>query len=382
MANILWIPHVAWRVPQRPKFFVPYLAKQHTIHVTNWDASFNSVTSLLSRRSLLNLVPRQWQDGPLSIHHVPRISPALPFPVVRHLNEVIYRRVIESLVTRYRIQALVGTFVTPPPVGETPSVLDLFDDNPAYWLEQNLVPEYADEIRRNEDLWARRSEHIVCVSSVLRERCIKERGYPESKLHVIPNGVDLDTYKPPTDRASVKESLGLDPNIRYVGVIGSVNKVREVARILAVGQRLRDYPSVRLLVVGHGVGIEQLRQQASRRNIDVDLAGFQIGERLLKFYQALDIGLCPYTITTGSNAICPMRLLHYTAVGSIVVSTDLEEVRRLTFPNVLISESDDEEAFAGTVISALKRNPGSPPAQIADYDARRIAENYHSLIMG
>ena len=300
--------------------------------------------------------------------------------MVRRLNDLIYRRAVDSLIARYRIQALVATFVTSPPMAQTPSILDLGDDNPAYWLERSLVPEYAAEIRRNEDLWANKSRYIVCVSSVLRERCARERGYPESKLYVIPNGVDLDIYRPPVDQASVKEALGLDPHMRYVGVIGSVNKMREVDRILAVGQRLQHYPKVRLLVVGRGDGIEQLRQQARVRNIDLDIAGFHTGDRLLKFYQSVDVGLCPYTITAGSNAICPMRLLHHSAVGATVVSTALEEVRRMEFANVMISESDHEESFAEKVVSALDRSPGFRPVQVAKYDAGKLAARYRSLI--
>jgi glycosyltransferase involved in cell wall biosynthesis len=379
MANILWVPHVAWKVPQRPHHFIPHLSDRHRFHVTNWDASFTTLPALLSRDGLQNLVPRSWQEGAVRVHHVPRISPALPFGVVRHFNASIYRHALDQVIDRHRIDAVVGTFVAPPPHQKPPAILDLFDDNPAYWREKDLVPEYADEIRRHEDAWAEISRAIVCVSSVMRDRAIDERGYPKEKIHVIPNGVDLERYLPTADPETLKASLGLNPAMRYVGVIGSLNKLDEVARIIAVGRRLKDVPNTRLLVVGQGTAVPALLTQARDFQVPLRYEGFQTGPRLIQYFQTLTVGLCPYTKTLGADAGCPMRLLHYSAVGSTVVSTALTEVTRMGFSNVLCT-ADDPDTFAETVLFALNRPDGARPPELAAYDAKALSLQYDALI--
>jgi hypothetical protein len=103
-------------------------------------------------------------------------------------------------------------------------------------------------------------------------------------------------------------------------------------------------------------------------------------ERADEIIQMFDVGLCPYGKNPGTNAASPMRLLHYTAAGIPTVCTDLAEVRRMKFPNVVLVE-DNSESLANGIEQAL-RLPRVRPQEIDAYDLRRLAAKYEKVIKG
>jgi hypothetical protein len=52
--------------------------------------------------------------------------------------------------------------------------------------------------------------------------------------------------------------------------------------------------------------------------------------------------------------MCPIKVLEYTAARRPVVATDLEELRRIAFPNVRLS-APDPASFASSIIASLSK---------------------------
>lgn len=374
--NLLWLPHAPWHVPQRAGFFVHELAKRHDVWVADWDADFSGWRDLATRRYLLNLVPRRWQDGNVHVQHVPRFAPALFSATLRRANDGLYRSAIDRIVDEAAIDVVIGSFVAPVPEGVA-TVADVFDDNVGLWREQGRAPAYADEIRRREGAWIERSRVTVAVSSVLAERVGAE--HPGTRVEHVSNGVDTARFRP--DRAAARRDLGLSTGVRYVGNVGRLSHRHEAERLLAVAARLQDVGDAELVVVGDGAEMAWLERRVAERRLDrVRFAGFQSGDTLLRWFQALDVGLCPYARTPANDARVPMRLLHYSAVGATVVSTDLEEVARMGFANV-VRVPPDPAAFAEGTLEALDR-PGFVPEQVEGYDVRRVAARYEAVLAG
>src|SRR5689334_3713299 len=113
--RILWVSHTAWRVPQRAHLFCRELANRHEVHVVESEASFAKPADYLSVRYLRSLRTAEYRDGSITVHRVPRVSPALPFGPVREINSMIFSRVVRGIVRRHRIDRIVGTFLLPPP---------------------------------------------------------------------------------------------------------------------------------------------------------------------------------------------------------------------------------------------------------------------------
>jgi glycosyltransferase involved in cell wall biosynthesis len=373
--NILWIPHAPWRTPQRARFFAEELALRHTLHVTDYDAEFTQLRHFASRRYAQNFFPRQWQDASVTVHHVPRVSPALFSRRLRQLNARWFSELLARLTERHRIDVVVGTFVAPVPT-DVPTVTDVFDDNAGFWQSYGPNKGYAQEIAASEQAWIGHSRAVVTVSSVLADQ-VRGRSPGKRVVHV-PNPVDLSRYAP--DRQVARAALGLKAGTTYIGNIGALDHEHEARRLLAVAERLRGVPGTELLVVGRGAAMPLLEREAASAGLtNLRFAGFLSGPALVQHFQALDIGLCPYSgASAGDHARVPMRLLHYSATGSRVVCTRLDEVERMGFGNVSLT-GDSDAAFAGGVLAALDQ-PGQVPAQIEQYDQARLGQVYEGVL--
>lgn len=372
--NVLVIPHTAWHVPQRFHHFVPHLTDRMHLHATNWDATFSRVSDLFTGRYFQNYLPRRSNDQGVTVHHIPRVTPAVRSLRIQTVNELVFRSAVRRITTRNDVRVAVGSFVTAPPQA-VPKVADICDDHVGLWTARGGHPGYAREIYERESAWIRGSRYTVVVSSVLADRVRSEN--PSVKIVHIPNGVDLKAYVPNRERA--RAALGLDPDALYVGNVGSLNKLSEARRVAAVAARLSRIPRARLLVVGTGTALPWLQDVVKRDRLsNVDIVGFVSGTKLLNYFQALDVGLCPYSILPGFDSSVPIRLLHYSAVGARVVCPPLKEVSRMRFENVTLAADDDGE-FAESVMRVLEAEP-SVPDQISNYDSSRLANIYADLI--
>lgn len=373
--NVLWVPHAPWRTPQRARLFAEELARRHTLHVTNYDAGFTRPTDFLSRRYLRNFFPGQWASADITVHHVPRVSPALYSRRLRQLNRRLFAQLLARLIRQHRIDVVVGTFVAPVPEG-VPTVADIFDDNAGFWQSYGPNQGYAHEIAQAEGEWIGRSMRVVTVSSVLAEAVQAQA--PAARVVHIPNPVDLTRNRP--GRAAARRALGLDPAATYVGAVGALDQPHEARRLLAVAEALRAHPSVQLLIAGRGAARPWLEREAARRGLtNLRSLGFLSGDALLQHVQALDVGLCPYAgASAGDHARVPMRLLHYSAVGARVVCTRLTEVERMGFGNVRLTADTDAD-FAQGVLAALDE-PGEVPPQLLAYDQAHLGRAYEAVL--
>jgi hypothetical protein len=372
--NVLWIPHTSWATPQRAHTFCRELVKHHTVHVTDWVADFRSPGDYLSRQYLRNFLYRRSQDAAIVVHGIPRISPALFVPALRRLNAAVFARYLRRIIAAERIDVVVGTFVAPPP--EAPRlVFDVFDDNVGYWQTYGPVKGYAADIATTEAAYLRRADAVVAVSSVLADHLV-EAGY-DGPLAIIPNGVrlgDFDQEPSPT----LRQELGLRG--RVIGLIGNHNRLYELEKVLDVAERLSG-ADLTFLIVGRGAAVEPARKLAQQKRLsNVRFVGFVPPARVTAYFALVDVGLCPYKQTASAHASCPMRLMSYLAAGSSVVCTDLEEVRRMRFPNVVLVGDSPEEMTRG-IVEVLGR-PRQRPAILREYDVDTLVDRYERVLLG
>jgi glycosyltransferase involved in cell wall biosynthesis len=372
--HILWIPHTGWHIPQRAHLFARALAERHEVHVTDWVADWASLRDYCSTRYLRNFTYRRYQDGPILVHGIPRISPALPFGALRRLNTLLFAQVVARIIARHRIDVVVGSFVVPPPRAPR-VVLDLGDDNVAYWRSFGRVPAYGDEIARTEHAYLCAADAVVAVSSVLTAKA--QAAGARGPVYLIPNPVDLQRFAS-LDGMDIRARLGITG--RLVGSVGSHDKPAELDKMLEVA-RLLTAEDVTLLIAGRGAAIAGGRARAARDGLtNVRFTGYIPPAEATQLMGVLDVGLCPYLKSPGADASSPMRLLMYTAAGIPTVCTDLEEVRRLNFPNVVLVD-DDAAAMAAGIKTALAM-PRCRPCEIEAYDLPLLVRQYETVLRG
>jgi glycosyltransferase involved in cell wall biosynthesis len=375
--KILWIPHAGWHIPQRAHLFCRALAERHEIHVTDWVADFSSPRDYLSRRYFRNFFYRRYIDGKITVHGIPRISPALFSPSLRKFNFSLFSRYVQKIIDANQIDVVVGTFVVPPPRAQR-LIFDLFDDNVAYWRDYRHQSSYAREIEENEDAYLHRADCIIVVSSVLAELAVRKRNGITKNIVIIPNGVDLERFKLKDD-GLLRHQLGLEGR-KVIGFISAFGEFSGLLRLIEAFRVLSD-PGAVLLLVGDGPQFEPAQRLAKKYGMtNVIFIGRVPFDEVPKYYKLIDIGVIPFDKTPFTDAACPIKLIEYSAAGKVVVATNLSEIGRMAFPNVVLVK-DNPEALSAGIKQATKLHV-SIPLQLADYDLPHLVSRCETILKG
>ncbi len=184
-----------------------------------------------------------------------------------------------------------------------------------------------------EDTVLRRASLIVTVSDVLT-RDLATRGIEAHRLVTIPNGVDLDLFRPDRDVSALRTRLGLDQKtvIGFIGTFGPWHGaevlVEAFARMLAEVPDLR--PSTRLLLVGDGVRMAAVRALIERLGLTrIVITSGLVPQTAGPDHIALfDIAVAPTVPNPDGTAFfgSPTKLFEYMAAGRAIVASDLGQV--------------------------------------------------------
>jgi phosphatidylinositol alpha-mannosyltransferase len=232
----------------------------------------------------------------LSLHLAPDIKRVLQrekFDVV-HLHEP-FMPMLCSAVLRFSSGINVGTF-------------HAYSGSPGYELGRPFTTILLK--RRNRKLAGR-----IAVSAPAKAYASK---YVAGEFTVIPNGVDLRHFHP-----GVKPMPGYDDSKINILFVGRLEKRKGANYLLNAYARLKkNYPNIRLIIVGPGVNLRrryELKVRFSRLK-DVVFTGGVRYEDLPRYYQTADIFCAP---ATGKESF-GIVLLEAMALGKPIVATSNE----------------------------------------------------------
>ncbi len=229
----------------------------------------------------------------------------------------------------------------------------------------NLIPEYL--LPRLQIRWAaRQAAASIGVSAALVER-LRDLGAATERLHVVPNGVDLQRFRC-LDRDLMRAELGLhgNPILLCVGNLHEHKGQRLVVRALA---RLRtEFPDFSLYFVGDGPDREAIRAEVDSAALSdrVHFVGPVPNTELACWYSAADA-----LLLASSREGWPNVLLEAMACGAPVVATRVGGVPEIVRAPVAgrLAEALDAGSFATAVAQLLRA--GTDRAAV-----RRYAEGF------
>jgi starch synthase len=82
------------------------------------------------------------------------------------------------------------------------------------------------------------ADGVIAVSESMREDVHSLYGVPRQRIRVIPNGIDLDQYKPTPDR-SVLARHGIDPDKPYILFVGRITRQKGIIHLVRAIPHLR-----------------------------------------------------------------------------------------------------------------------------------------------
>jgi glycosyltransferase involved in cell wall biosynthesis len=153
-------------------------------------------------------------------------------------------------------------------------------------------------------------------------------GVPPGRVVSIPPGVDTARFHPGVPRTPVRDEFGIAAGQPLVGLVANIrgskghNVFLEAAR-----EVLRARPDARFLIVGDGVGFDEVRRRVGDLGLDaaVTLTGFR--RDIPEVMAALDVLVLPSIRSEATSQVIPQALLVGTPVVASTVGGNPELVR-------------------------------------------------------
>jgi glycosyltransferase involved in cell wall biosynthesis len=165
-----------------------------------------------------------------------------------------------------------------------------------------------------------RADRIFAVSDDARESIRRTHIISANKLFTVPNGINLERFQPDSNHAAeLRATLGIPPDSIVFGNIGRLNEMKRPDILVKVFAKLiSDFPDIRLLMVGDGPLMSELRNQTVNLNIAhrVHFAGFQRNPEL--YLRALDI----FVLTSRMEGM-PLAVIEAQASGVPVIASNV-----------------------------------------------------------
>ncbi len=203
-----------------------------------------------------------------------------------------------------------------------------------------------------------RFELVITVSEDMRRRALQGRT-PEDRVRVVYTGVDEAALRAGASREETRARLGIPADALVAGTVGRVY-VEKGHRFLfdAVHGLIDAWPSLRLLVVGSGPLLDELRRRAARCGLKDRVLFTGYYEDLPGALRAMDVFVQPSILDEG----LPTSILEAQALGVPVIASNVGGV----------SESL-EEGRTGLLVPRrdVRALRGALAALLADPERRR-----------
>jgi glycosyltransferase involved in cell wall biosynthesis len=216
-------------------------------------------------------------------------------------------------------------------------------------------------------------KRILCCSESAR-RVHGALGYDMGRMRVIPNGFDLEEFKPdPLARWAVRQELGLDANAILLGLIARFDPQKDHGTLIRASARLREaWPQLHFVLCGEDVtwGNRELAGRIEKASMRTRF--HLLGRRLdiPRVAAALDLAcLC-----SRSEAF-PNVVGEAMACGVPCVVTDVGDSAAIVGQTGIVVPPAEPEALAAGIGRLLEMGPEGR-RKLGEAARARVLENF------
>ena len=204
-----------------------------------------------------------------------------------------------------------------------------------------------------------KADKIIAITNYLKDDLLK-RDVPEKKIHIIPNGVDLELFNPAkytaNEIANLRESFDSNHLLVFSGSLQDLSLIIDSA--LYVIQKI---PDVKYLIIGdhrdpnrtRDVWEEKVKQKGLSKNFV--FLGRKPREEIPKYVMCADICLDSFPDEPYYAAAHPVKLLEYGACGKPVVATRVVETAKLVTHEIhgFLATPGNGKEYANYIVTLL-----------------------------
>lgn len=196
---------------------------------------------------------------------------------------------------------------------------------------------------------------VVCVSEALKT-VLMDCGLPESKVHVVYNGVNDKKFFP-KNMANARVALGLDNDAKTILFIGNLKRAKGAVDVVTAFRRIIESGKngqYALVLVGDDVDRHLVEAEARKTldqnpGADIRLAGRVPHDQLNDWINASDL-VCLPSYSEG----VPNVLLEAMSCGKPVVATRVGGIPEIVNArNGVMVEAGDIDALANAILDVL-----------------------------
>jgi glycosyltransferase involved in cell wall biosynthesis len=185
-------------------------------------------------------------------------------------------------------------------------------------------------------------------------------GYASRAEVVIPNGFDLDLFKPDDRaRARLRQELGVSDGDVVLGLVGRYHPAKGHSVLIEAADLARHHPGLVFVLIGRGADAHnaELVQELERRNLSERFR--LLGERddVHAVLNALDIVCMPSLYEGFPNALGEAM-----TAGRLCIASDISDVRAILDGHGRLVPAGDAGALAEAIVDAAALTPAERAA--------------------
>lgn len=193
-----------------------------------------------------------------------------------------------------------------------------FYNNRFYWLDTLIFKRLSKKIWKN-------AEAVIANSDGLKDLALSS--VPTQSISVIPNGIDIEEFKPSTTPRQGKFTLI------------STGRLIERKGYEYLLEAMRGIADIRLILIGDGNRKAELEAKAKENGLDVTFLGARKHEEIPALLQSADVFVLPSLNEGMSNSI-----LEAMAAGLPIITTDTGGSSELIKENgIIVAKANDLE---------------------------------------
>ncbi len=328
-----------------------YLAKRNEVHLILWNMPYP-----VTLKNLLSNLKESWRykrfnKENIIIHKIRRLPFFWP-----PINRWLFQKQIRKIFDNFNVDIIISEsfFSETEPPQDLPIISDLNDHYEAYAeIYGSKFYKLAYKLLKVEETvkgQLKRARAVFAVSDIL----VRQAQKYNSNVYKIPNGVESWVISKKYNRK--KYDFGRHSLI-YVSIFGKWSGLLDLLHVIY--ELKKDFKDIKLVLIGEGFQIPEAKKliRILDLNKNVKLFGSVWDrEKLFEIIYSCEVCLNISQKDAFRDAASPIKVFEYSAMGKKIVSTDLEEIKRLDFPNVFIyEEGDHQKNLAGAIKKAFQK---------------------------
>jgi len=214
---------------------------------------------------------------------------------------------------------------------------------------------------------------VITTNLSIKKTCIKRNKIPETKIHIVRNGPDLNEI------SSHKTKIDIKIDSRYlIGYVGNIDKQDSLEKLVNSVDYIineKNFRDFRILIIGDGtdrVRIENKIKKKGLQNHFIFYGSEYNRKKMFSLLSKIDIGVEPSKESEKFSKSTSIKVMEYMAVGKPTVQYDTEEGKFTAKNASLFIQNNDEKAFGDAIISLLTDE--KKRKNMGEYGKERIKE--------